>query len=171
MGGRACHRTMSRLRNAVVARATVNVTIYGRGPSGISNRSVDIAKLEAATGQKINAVPVMRTNAPVPVDARTTQQLKIFRPSVANIGTPKLEAPPRMRLEQEKPDLSSPALPSTDRSAAEAIMPAADFPSRATIDSPSPDRLSVPDLGSRSLPSGGLGGGGGLGGAGGLLGR
>ena len=158
-------------RNAVAARATVNVTIYGRGSSGISNRSVDIAKLEAATGQKINAVPVVQTNAPVPVDARTSQQLKIFRPSVGDIGTPTLEAPPRMRLEQETPDLSSPALPATDRPAREAIMPPADFPSRATIDSPSPDRLSVPDLGSRSLPSGGLGGGGGLGGAGGLLGR
>ncbi len=43
-------------RNAVAARATVNVTTYGRGPSGIANRSVDVAKLEAATGQKIKAV-------------------------------------------------------------------------------------------------------------------
>ena len=158
--------------NAVAARATVNVTTYGRGPSGITVRGVDVAKLEAATGHKINPVTVTPTNAPVPagIDARAAQELKIFRPSVVDTETPKLEGPSSMSLDAVRPDLTKP-LP-TDRWSADAIPPTTpDYPVSPPLETPSaPGRLSVPDVGSRSLPGGGFGGGGGIGG-GGLLGR
>ncbi len=161
-------------RNATAARATVNVTTYGRGPSGITNRSVDVAKLEAATGQAINPVSVMSTNAPVPagVDTQAVQELKIFRPSVVDTELPKLEAPSSLILDPAQSDLTKPL--ATDRWAAEAIPP---IPAQSVppLQAPTaPGRLSIPDVG-RSLPvgftgGGGLGGGA-LGGAGGLLGR
>lgn len=40
-------------RNATVARGTINVTSYSRAGSGIVNRSIDIARLQAATGVAI----------------------------------------------------------------------------------------------------------------------
>lgn len=154
-------------RNAIAARATVNVTSYGRGPSGISNRSVDVAKLESVTGQKINPVAVMPTNAPVAIGVDPgAQSLRIFRPSVIDPNLPKLEAPSSINLDAGQIQPSKPLL--NDQSAAEAPPLTPNYPVEAHR---APSRLSIPDVGSRSLPSTGLGGGGGLGGAGGLLGR
>jgi uncharacterized protein DUF6600 len=154
-------------RNAVAARATVNVTSYGRGSSGIANRSVDVKKLEAATGHPIEAVSVVQTSAPVPLDggAPTTRQLKIFRPSVAGLTAPKLEAPSSMRLDQGIQDF--PASPSVENLGERNPQPPLSRPDTegvpSSIERPSGRDLSVPDLSGRSIPGGGLGGGGLLG--------
>ena len=151
-------------RNGIAASATVNVTAYSRGPSGITNRSVDVGKLEAATGQPIKVVPVVLTNAPVAVGAGagTALQLKIFRPGIADLGAPKLETPPPLRLDQERPDIerpglarpdiSPPALPPIARPDTESAFPPLDGPGRGSLSAP-------PGLEGRSLPGAGLGGG------------
>lgn len=155
-------------RNAVAARATVNVTSYNRSPSGIANHSVDVTKLEAATGHTIKAVPVIQTSAPVPLAgaAPTRQALKIFRPSVAGLTAPTLEGPPAMRLDQGIHDFSPPASPSMGTPGEKTILPPLDRPgiesAAPTLEGSNGRGLSVPDLGSRSLPGGGLGGTGGL---------
>ena len=52
-------------QNAIAARGTVNVTNYGRAGAGIVNRSVDVRKLQAATGLAIKPVRVVQAKGPV----------------------------------------------------------------------------------------------------------
>jgi uncharacterized protein DUF6600 len=150
-------------RNAVTAKATVNVTSYGRGSHGIVNRGVDVAKVEASTGRKIDRIRVVSSEAPVPLGADTSREMHIFRPTV--IDGPTLDAHLPSQLQTDLPSVS-----------ASGALAAPDIQSRtptSPLDSAGPSSsLSFPDVGgSRSLPSVGVGGGGliGGGGGGGLL--
>jgi hypothetical protein len=99
-------------QNAVVARGTVNVTSYSRVGSGIMNRSIDIAKLQAATGQAIKPVRVVQSNSPVATSAvpRPLRELTIYRPSLAGAKPPRLDMaiPPQLKLEPEQKGLVLP---------------------------------------------------------------
>lgn len=161
-------------RNAAAASATVNVTSYSRGGAGVSNRSIDVRKLEAATGQPIKVLPVVQTKTPIAgAQAGAMQELKIFRPSVADLAVPKLETP-SLRLDQERP---APAVPALDTPAAEPKLRPLESSRDSPLDDASPSDHDTSDLGrgmpdlgngpARSLPSPG----GTVGGVGGLLGR
>jgi hypothetical protein len=160
-------------RNAAAASATVNVTSYSRGRAGISNRSIDVRKLEAATGQAIKVLPVVQTKGPIAgAQAGAMQELRIFRPSVADLTAPKLEVPPSVRLDPTIP----PAASMLDAPAAEPMRPL-ESSRRLPLDSSSPSGLATPDLG-RGMPDIGVGGarslpspGGAVGGVRGVLGR
>jgi hypothetical protein len=112
-------------QNAVAARTTVNVTSYSRVGAGILNRSIDVAKLQAAIGVTIRPVRVVHANGPIAtgVASASLQELKIYRPLVASIGRPSLQsARPPLKLDQPSgtfdPPRSSPdtgALPPLDR--------------------------------------------------------
>jgi len=56
-------------QNAVAARDTINVTSYTRADGLVANRSIDIIKLQAVTGQSIKPVRVVQAKGPVPVGA------------------------------------------------------------------------------------------------------
>ena len=92
-----------------VARATVNVTNYSRSGSGIINRSVDVAKLQAATGKTIRPVRVVQSAQPVPAQLATKnlQELKIYRPSIARSDLSKKSptSPSGLDLEPRKDGL------------------------------------------------------------------
>jgi hypothetical protein len=77
----------------VVARGAINVTSYTRADGLITNRSIDIVKLQAATGQPIMPVRVVQAKGPVaPGAARgPLQELRIYRPAVAAMKAPKLD--------------------------------------------------------------------------------
>jgi hypothetical protein len=164
-------------RNAAAASATVNVTSYSRSRSGISNRSIDVKKLEAATGQPIKMLPVVQSKVPVP-DSKggTMEELRIFRPSVADLASPNLETPPSLHLDPGSPDLTIPAAKSLDAPSTGAVLTPLDGTRSSPLDNASPGGLSSPDLGrglpdlggtARSLPSPG----GAVGGVRGVLGR
>jgi hypothetical protein len=94
--------------NAVAARSTVNVTSYGRGGSGIANRSIDIKKLQAATGVAIKPVRVVQARAPIAPGASfgAAHELRIYRPTVTASGA--LSAPaldPPLKLDPDTSDL------------------------------------------------------------------
>jgi hypothetical protein len=94
--------------NAVAARSTVNVTSYGRRGSGIVNRSIDVKKLQAATGVAIKPVRVVQAGAPIAPGASfgAAQELRIYRPAVTASGAwgaPALDAP--VKLDPEPLDL------------------------------------------------------------------
>ena len=149
-------------QNAVVARAAVNVTSYTRVDGLIANRSIDIVKLQAATGQPIKPIRVVQAKGPVSagVARGPLQELRIYRPTVAATGARKLDlGSPKLDLEPDpKGVLSAPSPLDTGSIRA----PSLDRP----IDSP-----SLPSLGGNpSLGGGGLGGGA-LGGVRGRLGR
>jgi hypothetical protein len=137
---------------SVAAQATVNVTSYARSANAIVNRSVDVAKLQAATGQPIKPVRVVHAKAPVQPGAgqASLREIKIYRPAPASSALP-----PLGDAKQPKLDLG----PDT----ALGVRP------REMLGSPSPD---IPSLGrpidapSRSLDLGTGSGGGGLGGSG-----
>lgn len=155
-------------RNAVAARATVNVTSYSRGPSGVSNRSVDVAKLEAATGVKVESVSVTLTSKPVAGKADAANEIKIFRPSVAKASVPDLEARVPTQLNTELPTASPGEARPPDLLGSSSLH----SPSRPPLDASTPTREpSFPSAGTSSFPSPGLGGSGTLGGVGGVLGR
>jgi hypothetical protein len=144
-------------QNAVAARATVNVTNYSRVGAGILNRSIDVAKLQVATGVTIRPVRVVHANGPIApgVASPTLQELRIFRPLVT-----------RPSLQSARPPLNLDPPRST-------------FDSSRTLDAGALPPLDRPNLGDNSPPS--LGGvsspalsnpiGGSLGGLRGRLGR
>lgn len=152
-------------QNAVIARGAINVTSYTRTDGLVANRSIDIVKLQAATGQLIKPIRVVQANGPVaPGAARgPLQELRIYRPAIAAMRAPKLDMgkspnldlgadPKSVPLAPGALDTSSIRAPSFDRS----------------IESP-----SLPSLGGSGNPSlgGGSLGGGALGGVRGRLGR
>jgi uncharacterized protein DUF6600 len=152
-------------QNALVARGTVNVTNYARRDGLIANRSIDIARLQAATGHPIRPIRVVQANGPVPVGASrgALQELRIYRPAVAALGAPRLDIgkPPKLDLE---PDFKSVPLAPAPLDTGALRAPALGRP----IDSP-----SLPSLGNGGIPGvGGVDlGGGALGGVRGRLGR
>jgi hypothetical protein len=72
-------------QNAIVARGAVNVTSYSRVGSAINNSSIDLIKLQAATGQIIKPVRVVQARDPIMPGSlpRTLHELRIYRPVVA----------------------------------------------------------------------------------------
>jgi hypothetical protein len=116
---------------------------------------------------------VVQTKAPIAgAQAGGMQQLKIFRPSVANITAPKLDTP-SARLDSAIP----PATSTLEAPAAEPTLRPLDSATRSPLDGTSPGGMTTPDLG-RGMPD--LGGGaaqslpspgGVFGGAHGVLGR
>jgi hypothetical protein len=141
-------------QSAVVARGTVNVTSYSRVDSGIMNRSIDIAKLQAATGQAIKPVRVVQSNSPVATGAvpRPLQEVRIYRPFLEGAKPPRLDMaiPPQLKLEPEQKGLLLPSRGPLETGGIAA--PPLDRPT----DSLSPPSLGVgpPNLGSG--PLGGL---------------
>jgi hypothetical protein len=152
-------------QNAVAARGTVNVTSYARANGLIANRSIDIVKLQAATGQSIKPIRVVQAKGPVPVDASrgVLQELRIYRPTVAAIGEPRLDLGRAPKLDLE-PDLKSVPLTPAPLDTGAVRAPSLGKP----VESP-----SLPSLGNSGIPSLGGGdlGGGVLGGVRGRLGR
>lgn len=153
-----------RSRNALAAKATVNVTAYGRGSSGIVNGGLDVAKLEAATGRHFEPVAVISADAPVKAGLGTAHQLEVFRPAVVGAATPELNVQLPANLHTDIPTASSLNLPAADAFGSTSVtapLPSLDVRS-------APPAVSLPSAG-QALPSVGLGVGGR--GAGGLLGR
>lgn len=152
-------------QNAVAARSTVNVTSYARADGLVTNRSIDVAKLQAATGQSIKPIRVVPAAGPVPVSAvpGALQVLRIYRPAVSAIGEPKLDIGKAPKLDLE-PDLKG--MPLTP-----APLDTGSF--RAPPLDKSLNPPSLPSMGNGGLPSlgGGTLGGGPPGGIGGRLGR
>jgi hypothetical protein len=152
-------------QNAAVARAAVNVTSYTRVGSVIANRSIDVAKLQAAIGQPIRPVRVIQAKGPVaPGAARgPLQALRIYRPAVAAVvRAPRLDAG-KSPLNLD-PDPKGVALSPGPLDTGAARVPSLDRPTEG---------LSPPPLGGIGSPSlgGGSLGGGVLGGVRGRLGR
>ena len=152
-------------QNAVVARGAVNVTSYTRVGGTISNRSIDVARLQAATGQPIKPIRVVQAMGPVaPGTARgPLQELRIYRPAVAALKAPRLDPAksPSLELNPNPKDiLLSPGPLETGA----VRVPSLDRPTES---------LSPPSLGGVGNPSlgGGPLGGGTLGGVRGRLGR
>jgi hypothetical protein len=148
-------------QNAVAARDTINVTSYTRADGLVANRSIDIVKLQAATGQSIKPVRVVQAKGPVPVGTSrgALQELRIYRPTVTAFGEPRLDLGKAPKLDLE-PDLKG--VPPLDTGALRA--PALGKP----IECP-----SLPPLGNSGIPNPGGGdpGGGVLGGVRGRSGR
>ena len=162
---RVSTHVMAPSQNAVAARGAVNVTSYARSNGVIANRSIDIVKLQAATGQHIKALRVVQAKGPVPVGTSRAelQELRIYRPAVAAFGEPRLDLGKTPKLDLE-PDLKSIPLTPAPLDTGALRAPTLNKP----IESP-----SLPSLGSGGIPSLGGGdlGGGVLGGARGRLGR
>ena len=112
--------------NASIAAKAVNVTRYSRSRTGIVNRSIDIDRLQARTGQSIPRMRVARVQSPVLPTAAVmgSEELRIFQPKVVGL-TPttldtrlqqKLEIDPGNSLQLPKAPIagieSSPSLPS-----------------------------------------------------------
>jgi hypothetical protein len=146
-------------------RARVNVTSYTRVGGAISNRSIDIAKLQAATGQPITPIRVVQAKGPVAAGAGRgpLQELRIYRPSVAAMKPPRLDdgKTPGPALD---PDSKGVLLSTGPLDGGAVRAPSLDRPAES---------LSPPSLGGVTNPSLGVGnpGGGVLGGARGRLGR
>jgi hypothetical protein len=162
---RVSAHVMAPSQNAMVARGAVNVTSYTRVGGAISNRSIDIAKLQAATGQPITPIRVVQAKGPVAAGAGRgpLQELRIYRPSVAAMKPPRLD------------DGKTPG-PALDPDSKGVLLSPGPLDGGA-VRAPSLDRpaesLSPPSLGGVTNPSLGVGnpGGGVLGGARGRLGR
>jgi hypothetical protein len=100
-------------QNAIAARGTVNVTNYGRAGAGIVNRSIDVTKLQTATGVAIKPVRVVQTKGPVAPGATfgATQELRIYRPLVTAANPlPSPAFNPPLKLDPETPGLASGSL-------------------------------------------------------------
>jgi hypothetical protein len=153
-------------QNAIAARGTVNVTNYGRAGAGIVNRSIDVKKLQAATGLAIKPMRVVQAKGPVAPGASlgATHELRIYRPVVSTVGAfnPPLGTQP-LKLDPDPPPLSSSTLGS-------GTLPPLDTPS---IGSVTPSTSGIPPLSNPSLGGSSLGSsvGSTLGGVRGRLGR
>lgn len=147
-------------QNAVAARATVNVTSYSRVGAGMLNRSIDIAKLQAATGQTITPIRVVQAHSPVAPGstAAALQELRIYRPAVTSLSAPNLPSTRPLKLDPDKPAFDVPR----------STLDAGAAPS---LDRPSVGDISPPSLGGATNPSLGNPVGGALGGVRGRLGR
>ena len=149
--------------NAAAAHATVNVTSYSRTRGGIASRSIDVKKLEAATGRTINAVSVVQASAPVApgASAAAAGKLRIFRPSIAEAQLPKLKVPPPLQLDPEPHAPATPPLSPSFEPPATILRP----PRAPEADALSPPlatpgngALPVPGLGTGAIPGAGVGG-------------
>jgi hypothetical protein len=141
-------------QNAVVGREMVNVTNYTRGGGVVTNRSIDIAKLQAATGQPIKPVRVQTKGPVAPGGVRgPLQELRIYRPPVAAVKAPRLDAAksPTLNLDPDPKGLSVSPAP-LDTGALRP--PSLDRPTESL----SPPPLSSPSLGGTPV-GGALGGG------------
>jgi hypothetical protein len=149
-------------QNALAARATVNVTNYGRVHAGILNRSIDVKKLQAATGQRIKPIRVIQSPSPVApsVVPGAMQTLKIYRPPVTAVNRSMFKSvPPPLTLDRETPNAAFPG-----RAPDIGTLPSLDRPSTGDSSTPYPGGIGSPSIGGPSI-------GGGLGGLRGRLGR
>ena len=80
--------------NARIAGQTTNVTSYRRSGTAIVNRSVDVAKLAAATGRQIAPLKVVRSQTPVAFGASlsASQTLRIYQPPNLATARPRPDA-------------------------------------------------------------------------------
>lgn len=77
----------------LIARGAVNVTSYARVGSAIVNRSVDVTRLQAATGVPITPRRVVQAKQPTSTQLTSAQELRVYRPAaVAKFG-PGITAP------------------------------------------------------------------------------
>jgi hypothetical protein len=134
-------------QNAAVARGTVNVTNYGRAGAGIVNRSIDVKKLQAATGQIIRPVRVVQSKSPIAPGASfgAAQELRIYRPVVRAAGA--LTPPPLNPNLKLDPDLAG--VPP----AGAVSVPPLDSPGIGSV-SPSTNRIGAPPLDAPSIGGG-----------------
>jgi hypothetical protein len=137
---------MSPSQNALAGPATVNVTNYGRVGTGIINRSIDIGKLQAATGQSIRPIRVIQSKSPVApgVVPGAMQTLKIYRPLVTPVNRSKMQSvSPPLRLDPETPGAA------LRREAPDiGTLPPLDRPSTGDISTPSVGGIGGPSIGS-----------------------
>ena len=122
-------------QNAIAARGTVNVTNYSRAGAGIVNRSIDVKKLQATTGQTITPVRVVQSKGPVVpgIPAGPLKEIRIYRPLVTTAPNP------------WKADVSSPPLKLDPK--ASGVEPSAESLETGTL-----PPLDKPDIGSVSPP-------------------
>jgi hypothetical protein len=125
--------------SATIAGKTTNVTNYARVGGSIVNRSIDVGRLQAATGQAIKPVRLLRAEQPLVGDVAGTpnlQALPIYQPMIVP-ELPALQAsPPRLNLELDKKSMALPApgpylatLPSTALPPPAASLPTVPGPS------------------------------------------
>jgi hypothetical protein len=120
---------------------STNITRYSRIKGAVVNRSIDVAKLRATTGQKISPVRILHANgAPSPTaKSRSASEITVYRPDVTADLTPTLDlrTPQPLNLESPRPDFSvQPA------ESARGLLPAEGSPVREV--SPS---IQMPNLG------------------------
>jgi hypothetical protein len=156
---RVSAHVVARSQNAITARATVNVTAYSRVGSAVVNSSIDVAKLQAATGAVVKPVRVVQAKGPVapgPVPS-ALHELRIYRPTLA------LDRPLRLDTTKSPPLKLDPELPGGGLSS-----PPLDAARLPPLDTPSTGSITPPPLGGIGGPPSG---GGLLGGVRGKLGR
>ena len=75
--------------NASIAARATNTTSYSRSGATIVNRSVDVAKLQAATAQTITPLKIVRSQTPLAPGASAIgkQTLRIYQPRITATGT------------------------------------------------------------------------------------
>jgi hypothetical protein len=125
--------------------------------------------LEAATGQAISVLPVVQSKAPIAAGfGGDMKELRVFRPKVAGLPTPKLDVPSTAKSLYEQPDLTPPRAKQLDSQDTGSILGPIENSRGSPLDANS-SAVNTPDLGGmgQSLPSPG----GGLGGVRGVLGR
>ena len=83
-----------------VARGTVNVTNYARGRGGMVNRSIDVAKLQAATGKTIRPVRIVQSSQPGSTRLGA-QELTISKPIIAKSDPSKKSPASKLELDLE----------------------------------------------------------------------
>jgi hypothetical protein len=150
-------------QNQIAARATVNVTSYSRVGASVINRSIDVTKLQTATGQTIRPIRVVQSKNPVVPgpNSAALQELKIYRPLVTSATqskTPLGNSP--LKLDPVDTPVFAPSKGPLDTGG----LPSLDRPNVGDISSPPLGGLSSPSLGNPSV-------GGALGGVRGRLGR
>ena len=150
--------------NASIAAKAINVTRYSRSTASIVNRSIDVDKLQARTGQTIARLRISRVKSPVAPNAAVTgsQELRIFQPRVVGMTQPTLDTrfQPKLNIDPAN-GFQLPQAPSAGiDSSTDLRTPGLGVPQTGGIDVGGARPL--PDLGASSL--GGVRGGGLLGG-------
>jgi len=135
------------------------VTNYSRVGAGILSRSIDIIKLQAATGQTIRPIRVVQAQSPVaPGTMGALRELKIYKPAVSFLRAPSLQTTRPLQLDPDKRAFDLPRSP-------------VDSNTLPPLGRPSVGDISPPSLGGVTSPSLGNPVGGALGGVRGRLGR
>jgi hypothetical protein len=166
MSARISAHVVSPTQNAAIARGTLNITNYSRDGRGITNRSVDIHKVQAATGVAIKPLRTIQAKAPVASAAAlgANHELRIYRPTLdlaTELNPPLADRQLKLKTDPSTlPPLETGTLRRPDDLGASNVPPST--------------RLDTPPLDGPSLAGPSMGGnpiGGALGGVRGRLGR